>query len=808
MQELGNAQAAPTEQELITLVGKDVMKIMTEETSESSDPDRVYLYREILRNWLYYSDLQNYAPSVYSGITDFTGTTGGQTTTLGDDQAGPYYDYSQNIYRGYARKIEAVLGNRMPNVVAEPDNASDPSSVKSVEAANNAALYIRQNCGLQMKNLDLVFRLFNYGTSFFHIDWVVDGEKYGYRQQEEVTEAQGALGNASFTCPGCAKPYPADEENPQAPGKCEDCGADVTENNYQPPQSVNVPQTKITQVPKGGLEINLHDGSEIVVPLESTCIEDCLWLDWTCEGHKGKLLKEYEPTDGSPNPLRAKDDGTTNDDETAASIYGQSVRAAMASPIGLVRPKKPNQWTVRNTWWTPAMYFLIDNKEVRQALNQNFPAGLRITSVRGKIVKLREEKLSDHWQECKPEPSARIMADPLGNDWIEVQDLVNNSINQRNETIDRSNEPGFADPTRIDFDAYQRRRDTPTELFPALPRAGGSLADIIYRPQPNQFSEQIAPFMEELVNRAESLTGMLPAIWGGADEEPTARQAELKKNAALMQLGVIWTQIGKGWERVYEKGCRLLAEYEDGVLNIAKKNEFQRYDDITVIIDDLRNGSYHFEADEAVPMTWGQERDLMMWMLDKPAAILEMWGFTDPMNIMKFKNLLGMPGERVPLVDNLKKCMSVIDKLIADKPTQAPPDPQGNPGPKQSSIQPDWEDDPKFNSGVIKAFLVQNPDLKTSNPDGYENIQLYGQACDKMANPPAPPPPPKSSVALSVKGSDLGDPAVQDALTKGGILNQGTPVEAQLPPLKPGEVPQNGEQVAPPSPPGAPPLIQ
>lgn len=807
MEPLAPAAPAPSVQELIDQLGPNILSVMADENSDTADPDRVYILRVIYRNYLYFRDLEYFAPSFYAGFLDATNVVAGGSL---DENANGSYDYTQNIFRGYCRKLEAVLGNRMPNVIAMPNSANDPDAIAAVESANHAAMYVRQKCSMQMQSLYLVFGLFNFGTMFWHVDWVIDEEKYGTKQIQTMTTSQQTLGNGSFNCPQCATGHDAEDgEAPQPPAQCQGCGAPMDQSSFQPPATVNVPQPNIESVPKGGLEISLHNGSEVSVPLDASCIDTCMWLDYSRESHKGKLLRKWEQPDGS-NPLRdPKVNDTPGSEDTSASQYAENVRSAMGSPIGMVRPKRANYWTESDTWWTSDMYQMIDDRAKRQVLQQNFPKGLRISRVRGKIVDLKEEKLSEHWQECKPEPFERIMGDPFGNDWIQPQDLTNNMLNQRNETVERCNEPGFADPTRIDFDAYQSRRDLPGELFPALRPAGGTLADIIYRPAPTQFSDQIAPFTQEIQARAESVSGLQPDIWGGGEDEPTARQAELKKNAALMQLGVPWSMMGKSLEKVYLKACKLLAEFEDGVLAFSKKDQFQQYQSLAVVIDDLRSENYHFEADEAIPMTWGQMRDLMMWMLDKPAPLLEKWGFTDPLNIFEFKQLLGMPGERIPLLDNLKKGMQVIAQLGKDKAVPGPVDPQsGQPGPKQPSVMPDWEDDNGFSAELAKAYLQANPTLKRDNPDGYENIQLWGQANESKANEPPPPAPPKTSVAVSLKGPDLGDAAVQDAVEKLGLVDKGTPVAAVIPPPKitagatmpaPGSAPP-----MPPLPPGQP----
>jgi hypothetical protein len=427
-------------------------------------------------------------------------------------------------------------------------------------------------------------------------------------------------------------------------------------------------------------------------------------------------------------------------------------------------------------------------------LKENFPQGVRITAVKGIIVDLENRKVDDHWQECQPEPTKKIMAEPLGDDWVVAQDICNNILNQMSETIERSNEPGFADPSRVDLDAWQRRRSQPGDLIPAVRPAGGSLSDIIFRPPPVTFSDQVAPFRQGVEQTAQQASGLLEIIWGGDTSDPTARQSELKTNAAIRQLSVIWVMIGKSLERVYEKACKLLAANEDGVLSFSKqkKNQYGKFDSVAVVIADLKGGNYHFEADEAIPMTWGQQRDLLMWMLDKPAEVLKAWGLDDPLNVHEFKELLGMPGMRVPHLDDRDKAMSAISLLIEGQAQAGTPNPDGSPGPKQPSVQPDWEDDSEFVAKLVKAYLTTNFELKEANPDGYENLQLYGQAHEQRAQAPPQKPPVKATVALSLKGNDVGDPAVQAALTGAGVIPEGTQVAFVPPPPKNGMMPPPG----------------
>lgn len=792
MEILGPAQPAPTKAQLIAQLTKPLQKVISGEMSDESDVDRVWILRKLYKNILYYRDLAYFAPALYQGLVDATGIAG---AVIPDDAWGAsgWYDWTQNVYKGYCRKLEAVLGTRIPNAIAVPNDPSDEADLKAARAANNAAMYVREHCDLQVQILWLVFSLFNFGTSFWNLEWVVDPDKNGYKAVESPVPDEDLSLGGGYECPECRSPQYGDS----APSQCPECGADMSQAAYLPPSTVSAPGTpSVKQIPRGSLEIEILDGTEISVPLDADGrigIPDCQWVRRERERHKSVLLAKYNGKNGTVNLrqlLKTSNTAENAFEQTNSLQYGESVRSAMGSPIGVVRPKRENRWTVIEEDWQPRMYEMVDDDGIRQLLYDNFPLGLRITSVKGIIVDLENRKPVGHWQECQPEPTKRIMTEPLGDDWVTCQDILNNLLNQASETIERSNEPGFADPTRVDLDAYQRRRSEPLDLIPAVRPPGGQLSDLIYRPNPPQFSEQIPPFKQAVEQTGQQISGLLEIIWGGDTTDPTARQSELKTNAAIRQLSVIWVLIGKSLERVYEKSCAILAENEDGILAFskAKKNQFGKFDSVSVVIADLKGGNYHFEADEAIPMTWGQQRDLLMWMLDKPQAILEAWGLSDPLNIAEFKELIGMPGMRVPKLDERDKAMDVISQLLEGKPQPGQPDPQtGQPGPPQPSIAPDWEDDADFMGKLVKAYLILNYELKKENPDGYQNTVLYAQACQKMAQaPPPPPPPPKASVAVSLKGADIGNQAITEALQKVGIEPPGVQTQIQPPPPKNG----------------------
>jgi hypothetical protein len=805
MQELGPAPAAPSTDELIALLENKVKDTIRNEMSEESDPDRVWILYKNFENYIYSRGLEKYASILTQAVLAQTSSAG--IGDVGEDPAG-YNDYRQKHYAGFKRKFVAVIGNRLANTIAVPNNPNDEEGVRATKSANPASIYIRDKCDLESKFLDQAARIFDFGTTFWFIDWVENGDRYGYRDEPDPqTNETQPLGNAHFQCPKCGAGIPS-EADPQAAPKCPQCGTQLGMEHFIPPTQAEVPAPQTThKVPKGALEIRLLDSNEVAVPLDSTCIDDCDWLRWEREEPKGRLLKQYG------QKLRKSIESSDQGHETISSQLGEYIRSAMASPIGLVRPNRPNRWTCVDVWWTPNQYELLDEQELRQALSENFATGARFVFVKGKLIDIRPERLQDKWQECKPEPSPRIMTDALGDEWTETTDIANNTMNQTEQTISRSNLPIFVNANKIDQDAWANRSTQPAEIFGFLPRAGRSLSDELYQAPPVTVSEQIGPFRQQVIQDAKSNTGLEDAIWGGGEPDPTARQTLLKTNQALMQLGTHWTQIRKCLEKTMLKACKLLSQYAEGVIEFtAKKNQFGQFDTLTITTEDLRSDAYHFEADEAIPVNWGQQRDQTMWLLGQGSEnpqLLQDLGFRDPLNIFEIKQLLGVPGMHVPQFDAREKGMGIVGELIKAKPVNAPGPPDANgaptPGPLQSSIQPDWEDDHEFMANLAKSYLLANTELNKTNPDGYKNVQLWGQAQEQQANQPPPKPPVKGTVSLALKAQDIGDPAAQAALIGADIIPPGTPVQAVVPPEKllppPGMQPPNGI----PAPPAAPP---
>ena len=403
-------------------------------------------------------------------------------------------------------------------------------------------------------------------------------------------------------------------------------------------------------------------------------------------------------------------------------------------------------------------------------------------------MQIENERLDHVWAAIQPSASATLNADPVGQDLVSAQLLTNHTLNIAAETIERGNPLTFVDPRVVNLTAWNKQKSRPNQVIPTLAAVGATLADAFYQTQPSRFSEQMEPWMAALEAGAVQDVGTQPQIFGGGNAS-TAREAEINKNAAMMQLGIIWTFIRKGWERAKMNGVRQLIKYGPAEIREGRN----RAD-----LDELTAGAWHFEANEAIPTTWGQRRDFLMFMLGQPEQVQQSWGITRPENIASNKELMGMEGWYTPGLDDADKVHDTIQKLLLAAPIEQQ-QPDGSMQLMPSIPADTFEDNPETVVQLIQGWAQKaslSGGIRESNPDGYSNVIAYGMAYRKMTEPPAPGPTPITpKISVSVSSKDLAANQTQ-AILEGANL--------QVPPPQPiGMMPQQQPEQG-----AAPPMLQ
>lgn len=719
---LGAAPNPPSPEDLLAQLKAPLESLLREEIATDNDPEHVWQYRNARRNDLYYRGIQNiYLKMDGPAMVDYSsiGTPIPKRTTDGNSG---YLDYVLNIIRGYGRKFTAVLGQRAPNVEAVPDDPSDEKSLKTTQMADIAASILRSQWDVDQRNLELAEGLYKSGTMFIFTDWVTNGLKYGYTQEPQMAMKTVLSGP------------PGQEQEMQVPVVA-----------------------SIAQYENGAVEISTNNITRVQVPYHIRRLEDATYLKYEYEEDRGLLYRAYPIL----RSMGSFDEGDGDSTGSSSNALGSTVRDAAVSPTGNTTAKRIKRWNFKRIWMTPALFETVKEQGYRQLLQQYFRDGLKATYVQGQLVALDAQKLTDYWVACKPETSDGIYADPICTDLISVQDLKNDiGINIPAETLQRGSFT-FADPRVIDVPEWDKKQWRPGEVIPAIASAGDDLSNAFYQTQPPLLSPQAQPWIEMVENDGRQSVGIVPAIFGASSDAPTAHQAELEKNAALMQLGMTWLNMRNAWEQAYLNGVRLLSKYGIGSLKHSKKSSTTDYQTQILDFAELQDSGYHFESEESIPKTWGQKHDTVLFLLEKGPEVAALTGLSNAMNVPQLNDYIGLDNLYNPMRDQRNKMLKTIQQLLQGKPTQIP-SPDGSVQ-AQPSIPPDPFDDPAMCAQVAAAWLIGDGGqaAKQDNPDGYANVIASWMAYKHMATPPTTPPPPKMSIQESSR--DMA-PEIQAAL--------------------------------------------
>lgn len=717
--------AAPT----LDTLKKNIKDLISNEILLETDREKVYQYAEARKNELYFRGQQYLYPVMRGGlIADWNSTSGtveyGRTPAERDAQ----YDYVLNIIRGDGLKFVAVLGQRGPNVKARARCQDSEELMARVRKADKCADYLRTIWEVERTQRQLALSLWKNSTTFLYTPWVTNKEKYGTHEEPNFEMQTQELFPSAYTCSQCgtqSSEATVPDNGPDSLPSCPACHASLFPWNKQPAVTGEVPvQSGVTPYDRGTVECHLATIFEVTVPFYSKDLNEAPWLWYEYEEHKGTLLRAFPS-------LRARlgSSGEWDGDDSGTSTQGRLSRDTASSPTGAYVAPRRGRWLYQRFWLRPSMYELISNDQSRQEIQNQFPTGVKITMVNGEVVDLTEERLDEVWAMVKPSVSEYIFADPVCKDYMGIQDLVNDLYNITVETMERAIPFLIVDPTLIDVDILSKRSGYPGEFVPARPGVGARLADGMQRAPTASVDPGLINWGDAVQEKGRELIGITPPMFGGGEPSPTAREAEIRKDQALQQLSTVWNEMRSGWAQAFKNGARQLAKY-----SLPGGENLGDYDQETADFSELLEGGWTFETEEAMPMTWGQKRDILLYILQQGPEAWRLFGLENPMNAGEFHEVLGLSNWKVTNEDDRAKALRIIKLLSQQSPVMGPMGPQ-------PSIPPDqFEDNHDLVVAIVRAWAQTQgaADLREKNPDGYTNVMAWGTAHAQMGGQGGP----------------------------------------------------------------------
>jgi hypothetical protein len=766
---------------VIRQYGSQLKALVDKNCRDAIDREKIFQYAVCRRNDFYYRGNQHLVPT-FSGngeVVDFKPVNSQMLLASNQQNAKQrvIYDYVINNFRGDLRKLVGVLGQKAPNCKARPSWASDDTGCRRSNIATDCASYLHSQWDTDSANRYLVLSLGKNGTSFIYTPFVSDGDRYGTRQEPVWGTQPQKVSPDGYHCMFCGTVTPGDQQNP--PSRCSNpaCLAPLGPTDFVPGETQDIPAIiDQKEYSNGAVELSIHSPYDVTTPFFVKDLEHCPWLWLDYEDDAASLVSQFN----SPELLEdlRRENMQSEYNGSSSATLGKLAREQASSPTGYSTFNRPNRWAYARFWIRPAMYLYLlrdgqNSPDDVGTLKKQFPRGMKLSFVNKKLVKVEHERLDEVWAVVKPETSEYIYADPLFNDYIQLCDIANDGANIAIQTLETSVPATIYDPQILDRNKVRQGFQV-NEFIPAVP--GANLQNGFFRVPTGELKEDQIQFIKDMIATGRELLGLLPAIWGGdAVPNETAEAARRRLNQALMVLSTTWNEMRNGWAKAYRNGVRQLARYSLGRLvstqGDAESVNVRELGDI----EELLQGGWEMECDQAIPMNWTQLRDFVQSMFTLAPEMADMMGFTDPENAQKINEGVGIPGWKLKGTEEREAVHDLIGRLMKEQPIQGPDGPS-------PSIPLDFTVTWNPNSMVklIHDWLMSEEGRSAEGSPGCDNVIAAGNAALKFMAPPPMPPGGRPPGGLAGPPPGTSAPTLPESLPG---ANAPTQPEQPLPPL-------------------------
>jgi hypothetical protein len=711
VKEIGPAPFCVSEKDLIEKYEKELLAVI-QELDGDIETERITQVAMALRNLLYWNSKQYLVPKYDSG----NGTI--EFAEARDATGKIRFSAVYNIFQADGVKFVGAVSTRAPNAKAIPDDDESEEDVQMAKNVDGALRYLRRLWDVNRLQKELAFQAWNTGPTFAHTAYNSDGHKYGWTEEPiiEMDSAELAFG----------------EESP-------------------------VPRVVGSErYPKGGVELHFYNCLYVTIPFRSKKLADCAWLRCEYLEHKAILRGLYECLD---EERFERFDQSVGQRET---LEAQERESSPSGEAGLNWNR--NRWHYARYWIRPSLFSLVNEngelvtRKLSRVLEEQFPDGLRIVIVNGKIVEVEQERLDDVWAVCKTGKGDHILGDAWGSNLIPIQDGINDLNNFGMEIVLRSIPKTMVSSELFDLGQMEQADPDVCEYIRVKLQAGVPLANMIAPFPTSRMPDQLMPFANYQRAMSREIGQVNEALSGGGVPSNTFRGEKMRRDQSMMAFAPWFDESQGFWEKVYTNGIRQWAKYGTGAVKVAGEDgKAAQWIDPAM----LETGGWHVEAEEGLPMSHAEEVDRFLFLLNEnnPEVAAKL-GLLAPTNSGHVYKMLGLSGFRSPDELVRHKCEIDIQRLLKE-----PPVPNVDPmtgmeiGPPLPSIPVDEAVDKPFAlfAEIYRDWCMvsQETDL-LENPQGYANVRARLEEYERLDRelammmepppeggpPPLGPPPP------------------------------------------------------------------
>ena len=693
-------------------------------------------YSEVAHDWRIWDDVDE----------------GGDT-----DQA--YYDKPINVFRAYLESIIAALSVTVPPVKCFPDDADNTLDLATARAGDKIASLVYRHNDVPLLWLHALFIYMTEGMTACYSYPKAD-ESYGTYEKKKTEDDYEE--HQYTTCPECG--YQMDDElvtpEMQAQQDAVRTQLGLNEDKYQPDDS-DVPIQDFIQ--EEGTEeicpacmqtiIPLLQKETLVVtrivgitkePKTRICLEaygllyvkvanyarkqaDTPYLIYAYETHYANAIEQYAHLHG--------DKGLTPDKIRAATGPRDPYEE-----WGRLSPQYQGEYptnvvTVRNCWLRPAAFNILTNKDDVDKLKKKYPNGAKVVLVNDCFGEACNESLDDCWTLTYNPLSDYIHHDPLGLLLVSIQEITNDLVSLTLQTIEHGIGQTFADPAVLNFNGYRQMESVPGGIYEATPKSGKSIGDAFHEVKTATLSPEVMPFATNIQSLGQLVSGALPSLFGGQIEgSETASEYSMSRAQALQRQQNTWKIFTVWWKQIFGKVIPMFIQETQDDEREVQYDRDKGFFNVFIRKAELEGkiGRVELEANENLPLTWSQQKDIVMQLLQAAnPEILAIIGA--PENLPRIREAIGLTDFFVPGEDDREKQIDEIKLLLNSEPM---PNPMFNPMDPMSGPPelPSVEVDPDYDNHDIEFQTVRKwviseagRQAKVDNEAGYRNVLLHGK---------------------------------------------------------------------------------
>lgn len=685
-----------------------------------------------------------------------------------DTNSQDYYNKPVNVFRAYLESIIAALSVNIPAIKCYPDDADNTLDLLTAKAGDKIGELISRHNDVSLLWLHALYTYCTEGMVACYT-YTKEDEKYGTYEKKNFEDTEEEQENN--VCPKCGSPTgdnslkmdefdPDEEIESNETQLCPQCLENVVPNTVK--EKVIITRfVGTTQEPKARQCMEVYGGLYVKIPNYAKKQEDCPYLMFSYETNYTLARDRYSDIRDKIGP------GSGGAYEPYERWGRNNPQYFGEFPIDSV--------TVRNTWLRPCAFEVLDKDECEK-MKKLFPNGAKVVIINQEFAEACSETLDDHWTLTNNPLSDYLYFDPIGLLLTSIQEIVNDLVSLTLQTIEHGIPQTFADPNVLNFKAYSQMETTPGGIYPATPKSGKGIGDGFYEVKTATLSGEILPFTNQIQEFGQLVSGAQPSLFGGAvGGSGTASEYSMQRAQSLQRLQSTWKMFTLWWKNIYGKVIPAYIKTVQADQRIVQKDDFGNFVNILIRKSELEGkiGSVEVEANENLPLSWTQRRDVIKELLQSNnPEILAL--IAQPENLPLLYEALGISELYIPGEDDRAKQYDEIKQLLNSEPIEQPPDPQavmasvidGAPEPPPNEV-PSVEVDPIMDNHQIEFEICRKWAIsevgqlaKIENPAGYKNVLLHAMMHKQQLMPPpipdgngaAPLASPKQDKKAPIKG--------------------------------------------------------